>query len=467
MAATSTDPNWTVRGVAAALAVAWGLWGLDAPLVEDSLFWWIPKAWLVAEQGPQVILDGPLPSALQAGLAPETTPPQWSDGLPDYAHPTLWYTAIGAVLALAPPGSELAAVHLLCAAVAVLAAVGFVAVGERLGTPWAGLAALALPPVAAQAWRPELDLPLLAAVPWALVALMTGAWRRFAVLSALAVWLKEPGVLLVAPAVWRLFRERRLRIEALAPLAALALWAAAHGGLAGAETLPESLASWLTENLPLSLRLVLVDQGRLLLLLAAPLALWGRLGSLPHQLTLVLGLTWVGFFSVVGFSTGSAPGFVLTHVRYFVPGMALLAVLFAGRLPWLALPGLLWLHSRSPYGPEGSLWGVDVGRAEAQAAAWLQDSPPGTTVWVGSYTAAGLTQPWAGRVDTPLRDFRIYSQGFDPALVQVGDVVLVADYGEPAGTLERTVQWQPVQTWTVGEASVRALEVTQSQALTR
>lgn len=464
MAAATSTPNWTARATAAAVAVAWGLWGLDAPLVEDSLFWWVPKAWLVAEHGPAVVLAGPLPAALQAGLSPETTPPQWSGGLPDYAHPTLWYTVLGAALAVAPVGSELAAVHLICAAVAAVAAVGFVAVGERLGTPWAGLAALALPPVAAQVWRPELDLPLLAVVPWALVALMAGAWARFAVLGALAVLVKEPGVLLLAPAAWRLARERRLRLEALAPLAALGLWALVHGGLAGAETLPESLLAWATHNLPLSLRLVLVDQGRILLLLAAPLALWGRLGSLPHQLALVLGLTWVGFFSIVGFSTGSSPGFFLTHVRYFVPGMAVLAVLFAGRWPVLAVPGLLWLSSRSPFGPEASLWGIDVGRAETEAAAWLQATPPEATVWVGSYTAAGFTQPWAGRVGVPLGNFQVYSQGFDPARVGVGDVVLVADYGEPPGALARTVSWEETEAWTVGTASVRAFVVTATRA---
>lgn len=461
MPGSPTDPNWTARGAAIALAVAWGLWGLDAPLVEDSLFWWVPKALLVAEQGPGVVLAGPLPAAVQAGLTPETTPPQWAGGLPDYAHPTLWYTVLGAALAIAPEASALTTIHLVCTAVFAVAALGFVALGERLGAPWAGLAPLLLPPVLAQAWRPELDLPLLAAVPWALVALLRGHWGAFAALSALSVWCKEPGVLLVAPAVWRLWRERRLRWEAAAPLLALGLWGLVHGGLAGAETLPTSPMRWLTWNLPLSLRLAVWEQGRLLLLAAAPLALWGRLGSLPHQLALVLGLTWVGFFSVVGFSTGSSPGFVLTHVRYFVPGIAVLAVVVAGRWPVLAVPGLLWLHARSPYGPEASLWGIDVARAEAQAAAWIAQRPPSaSTVWVGSYTAAAVTQPWAGRIDPPLEGFAMYNQSTDPAALSVGDVVLVADYGEPAGRLERGLTWVPSQTWTVHDASVRAFTIT-------
>ncbi|MBT6145255.1 MAG: hypothetical protein HOH74_07500, partial [Gemmatimonadetes bacterium] len=53
----------------------------------------------------------------------------------------------------------------------------FVEVGGRLGNRWAGLVPLAMPPVLAQMLRPELDLPLLAIVPWALLAILDGRWR--------------------------------------------------------------------------------------------------------------------------------------------------------------------------------------------------------------------------------------------------------------------------------------------------
>lgn len=443
--------------LAVALAAAWVLWGLDAPLVEDSLFWWVPKGLLAAQEGPGRALAGALPDAVTAGLTPETTPPQWRGGLPDYAHPPLWYAWLGMVLSQA---ATVQAVHLACLPPAVLAAAGFVALGHRLGNPWAGLAVLCLPPVVAQAWRPELDLPLLAAVPWALVALMDGRWRAFAALSALAVWCKEPGVLLVVPAVWRAARERRLRWEALAPLAALGAWGLAHPeGLATPERLPESLAGWVTRDLPLSFRLALVEQGRWLLLLGAPLALWGKDRSLPHQLLAVFALTWVVFFSVVGFSTGRSPGFVLTHVRYFVPGIAVLVVLVGSRWPWLALPGLLWLHDRSPYGPEGSLWGIDVGRAEAAAAPWVDEEARRRPVWVGSYQAAGLTQPWAGRMHRPVMGFRVYAADTAPATLAVGSALLLADYGEPAGRLQRGLSLEEEQRWTVGDAHVVAYTV--------
>ena len=446
--------------VAAVAAMAWVLWGLDVPLVEDSLFWWVPKGLLVAESGPARVLAGDLPAVLHQGLTPQTTPPQWAGGLPDYAHPTLWYTWLGLFLLAAP---TVEATHLACLVPAVAAAVGLVRLGERLGSGWAGLAALLLPPVFAQGWRPELDLPLLATVPWALVALIDGAWPRFALLGTLAVACKEPGVLLAAPACWRAFRERRWRWMALVPLGALLLWGLVHPeGLARPETLPTAAWAWLSRDLPLALRLVFIEQGRFLLLLLAPL-LWRRWRDLPQQIVGVFGLTWVLFFSVVGFSTGDSPGFVLTHVRYFVPGMAALAVLLASaRAPLflLALPGLLWAHARSPYGPEASLWGIDVARAEALAAPAVRKSAAVGEVWVGSFQAAGLTQPWAGRVDRPVQGFRVYGAGTLPSALSVESAVFVADYGEPAGRLERGLTWTELTRWTVHEAHVVAYRVT-------
>ena len=445
------------RVVALLLVLGWMVWGIDAPLVEDSLFWWVPKALLVAQDGPARVLAGPLPQVMAEALSPTTTPPQWAAGLPDYGHPTLWYLWLGLFL---KAQVSVVAIHLACFLPAAAAALGFVELGRRLGNPWAGLTPFLLPPVLAQLWRPELDLPLLALVPWALVALADGAWRRFALLAALATLCKEPGVLLLAPAVLRLLRERRFRLAAFAPLLALGAWALLHpGGLARPETLPSDAWTWLSRDLLLSARLVFIEQGRFVMLLALPFLVkrWG--GDLSAQLCMVLGMTWLFFFSMVGFSTGSRPGFVLTHVRYFVPGMAVLVVMLGARWPVLALPGLLFLHSRSPYGPEGSLWGIDVARAEVLAAPWIAEKAAIRPVWVGSHQAAGLSQPWAGRVDQPLRDFRVYSMRTAPDALAIGSSLVVADYGEPAGALIRGLRLAEEESWTVGEATVRSFRV--------
>lgn len=449
---------WTPRLLAAVVAAGAVLGGLDAPLVEDSLFWWVPKALMAMELGPQATYAHALPDAVAAGLTPETTPPQWAGGLPDYAHPTLWYLWLAGWLT---GGQSVQVVHLACVLPAVLAALGFVEVGSRLGNPWAGLVPLAMPPVLAQLLRPELDLPLLAIVPWALLALLDGRWRTFWVLGFLAPWMKEPGVLLAVPAVLRAVRERRPEPAALAPLFGLFAWGAVHGGLADPERLPVTLLEWLQRDLWVALRIVLLEQGRWLLLLAIPVTWrrWRR--GLSAELTGSLVVTWIVFFAAVGFFATRGAADLHTHVRYFLPGMALAGVLLGVRAPWLALPGLIWLHSASPYGPEASRHGIDAARAEKAAAPWIAEQvAEGRAVWVGSYQAAGLTQPWAGMVDAPLAGFRMYAMDTAPEQVAIGDVVVVAAYGEPAGRLERGLVWEQTEAWTVRDATVRAYTVT-------
>lgn len=439
--------------MAGLLAATWVLAQLRAPLVEDALFWWVPKALLALETGPQMVLAHALPEAVEAGLTPETTPPQWAGGLPDYAHPPLWYGWLALWLRAS---RTVIAVHLACLLPAVLAAVGFAELGARLGHRWSGLAALCLPPVLAQMLRPELDLPLLAVVPWALVALLRGDWRLFGVLGLLAPWLKEPGVLLVAPAVVFALQERRWRWPVLAPLAGLGLLALAHGGLARPESLPAGAGAWL-RDLPVAARIFALEQGRWLLLLGLPWA-WRRLrpgGAAIGSLVVV----WLVFFSLVGFfaTRGLDPH---THVRYFVPGMAVGAVIAAARWPGLALPGLLFLRAASPFGPEASCFGIDSGRAERQAAPWIAEAlTAGETVWVGSYQAAGLTQPWAGITPEPLRGFSIYAVDTDPQAPAPGDIIVEAAYGEPITPLERALVWDEAQRWQVGAATVRAWRV--------
>lgn len=445
--------------LAVVVTLAWS----GAPLVEDALFWWVPKALLAAEKGPSLVLAGGLPEAMVLGRELATLPPQWSGGLPDYAHPPLWYWWLGLWLKLF--GNSVLVVHLACAPVAGALGAGGVALARRLGSPWAGLAPFCAPPVLAQLVRPELDLPLLAGVVWALVALLGGRWTAFAVLSALSVWVKEPGVLLVVPALlmWTLGDRRPSSLPMVfAPLLALGAWGLVHGGLAGAERLPDSLSAWMTDDLPQALRLAWWEQGRALWAvgMAGAIAVlrprdrvaWTVLGSLV--------LVWVVFFSVVGFRLQPHNPEPLTHVRYFGPAFVVGAVLAASRWPLVVLPGLVFLHQRSVFGPEGSLYGVDAGRAEAASAPWIAEQvAEGRTVWVGSYQAAALSQPWSGHPGAPVAGVRVYSVDTRPESIAVGDLVMLAAYGEPAGVLARAWTLEPVRDWTAGAATVTAAEV--------
>ncbi len=457
------QPGWlelVAGGLAGVVVLGW----LDAPIVEDSLFWWVPKGILAAQTGPDFIFAHVLPDVLAAPLSPQNTPPQWAGGLPDYAHPPLWYWWLGAwIRAL---GLSVTVIHLACAPLASAAAAAWVALARRLGTPLAGLAPLALPPVLAQFVRPELDLPLLAAVSWAVVALVRGQWGWFAGLGVVAVWCKEPGVLLTAPAALRILRTREWSAlpYAMAPLVALGVWGTMHGGLASPERLPDSMMVWLTDDLPAALRLVFWEQARGLLFLGASTAAWGLRHRFRGPWIWVGGLVlaWVLFFSVVGFRLQPNNPEPLTHVRYFVPGLALLAILASLRWPWVSLPGLLFLHAASPYGPEANFYGIDAGRAEAASAGWIRDRVrEGRTVWVGSYQMAALTQSWAGHGTEGAAGTRIYSAQTDMMTLAQGDIVMFAAYGEPAGRLLRTWTFEGIQEWTAGDATVVAAEVKQ------
>jgi hypothetical protein len=436
--------------IAGVLAALWVLLNLDAPLVEDSLFWWVPKALLAAEQGLSPVLAHTLPAAVQAGLEGGPTPHQWADGLPDYAHPPLWYGWLALFLKLSP---TVQAVHMACLLPAILAAVGFARLGVRLGSRWSGLAVLALPPVLAQFLRPELDLPLLALTPWFLLALVDRRWGHVAWLGLLAPWLKEPGVLLVVPALMLCLQERRLHWQALAPLVGLGLWSLVHGGLAQPESLPATLAQIPGDAL-LAARIVFFEQGRWLLLLGVV-----TLGKAEHRPLVALVATWVLFFACVGFFAGRGQLEPLTHVRYFLPGMAVGVLLLAQRWPVLALVGLLFVHQRSPYGPEASLYGIDVARAEAHAAPWIRAQSQEHPVWVGAYTLAGLTQPWAGRVESPIRGLRVHDPSVPPGAPQPGDILVGASHGDPTTRFERALRLTRLDGWTHREAQVVAWRV--------
>lgn len=468
-----TLPAWRPAPtlVAAGLAAAVVLLGLRVPLVEDGLFWWVPKGLWMLEHGPSWSAAGELPTAVAGPLAGHDPLPQWGAGLPDWDHPPLWYLWLALFLGAAP---TVTSVHLACLAPAVLAATGWVAVATRLGRPWAGLAPLFLPPVVAQLLRPDLDLPLLAVVPWTLAALLDRRWAHAAVLGLLAPWVKEPGVLLVVPGLLAALPTRRPGplLAGLSPLLGLGLWRLVHGHLAAPERLPDGLSTWLQDLLVVG-RLALWDQGRWVLLLALPFLVRRlsrlRATPLPGRVGLVaaFALTWLAFFAAVGFFATAERQDALTHVRYFLPGLAALAVLLASALPAVALPGLLWMQPPSPHGPEGSLWGLQAALAERDAAPWIaRQLDQGTTVWVGSYQAAALLQPWAGHGVAPLPPrtarggaLRVYAYGTDPALLQPGSVLVQAAYGEPVAALLGAVSASELGRWSRGQATVIAWRV--------
>ena len=444
-----TRTHHAVIATGALLAAAWVLSQLSVPLVEDSLFWWVPKGLLAAQDGLTLALNGRLPEAMHTGPLGAATAPQWSGGLPDYAHPPLWYWWLGIFLRFSP---TVEAVHLACLVPAMAAGAGFAALGVRLGKPLSGLVVFALPPFAAQLLRPELDLPLLGILPWALIALLDRRWNRFALLGVLATLCKEPGVLLMAPAAVIAMQERRFRWQVLAPLLALGAWGLLHGWLARPERLPDGAVPWIVD-LGTVLSIFFLEQGRWLLLAGLPL-LWRErpLGAFV--------LTWAVFFATVGFFANRGTLDTYTHVRYLLPGMAVAAVVMAGRWPWMALGGLLWLRTASPYGPEASLHGIDVARSGQDAAPWIQAQiDQGQTVWVGSHLAAALTQPWAGMVDVPTQGIRVYSIQTLPAELRPGSILIASGYGEPTGAILAGRDTELLQRWSHGQGQVEAFRV--------
>jgi hypothetical protein len=436
--------GWVALG--ALIAAAWVCVHIDAPLVEDSLFWWVPKGLKAGEAGFPLSPSGALPLAMNASAS---ALPQWSGGLPDYGHPPLWYWWLGI---WTQSSASLLNIRLATLLPAMAAGAGFVALGRRLGSTVAGFAVFALPPFLAQLLRPELDLPLLALVPWALIALLDRAWVRFSVLSALAVFSKEPGVLLVVPAVVTAFDERRIRLAALTPLIALGIWAGMHGWMAQPERLPDGLIGW-GQDLATVAFIVFIAQGRFLLLL-------GLRNFRGERALTAFVLVWIAFFATVGFFANRGTADLFTHVRYLLPGLAVATVVLSKKRPYLAAAGLLWLHSASPFGPEASMFGIDQGRSEQAAAPWVVEQVRrGETIWVGSHQAAGLTQPWAGVVDTPATGFKIYTISTHASEIDVGDVVLETAYGEPSGALLNGREKELIKEWNTHDGAVRAWRI--------
>lgn len=413
------------------------LLNLDAPIVEDGLFWWVPKALLVAEAGPAVVLDR-LPAA---ALPSEGLPPQWAGGLPDYAHPPLWYFWLALFLKL--PVRPHIAVHLAALPLAAAFGWGMAALLRRVGGPMAAWGACAfplIPPVAANLLRADTDLPLMALTPWALVFILDRRDLPFALVAAVATWCKEPGILLAAPALVACVLDRRRGWGWIAPPAALAAWAFVHyaatgWALASSERLPESVLGWFSD-----VGTVLwIAGGEQLRWLLIPLALWGLWKGSPRKRALAILATHtvvqLGFFGTLNFLGGIDRLDAYTHVRYLIPGILGLCALAVALGPpnalVLAATSLIFFSKPSKYGPESSLYGIDVGRVVRDAAPVLEERG---SAWVGSYAFTQLTRPYAGVVDAPLEGLVVYGFETDPAAVS-GTVVEVCE-GEPLGRLQ-------------------------------
>ena len=144
--------------------------------------------------------------------------------------------------------------------------------------------------------------------------------------------------------------------------------------------------------------------------------------------------------------------------------LAVGAVAIAAILPWgwlFCLPGLLWLHTWSPFGPESSMAGINVAKTHKASTPWIQEQiAAGESVWVGSYMAAALTQPWAGVTSAPLSGFTVFGPNHEFSDKRITDsIVMVASYGEPAGALLHGRQWTVEATWQVGDSTLEARRI--------
>lgn len=521
----SRAQSWLMRAlIFSAVVLVWS-GGVGFPALEDDRFWWIPQAWIVVERGLSWVPAGALPSGL---LPPGGTevPPQWSQGVPDFGHPPLFFWCLGGWLRLwewggavsaalgGPSPQPMVGVQVGLLPLALLAGFGIYRLSLHLLPPFSALLAtmlaLTMPPVEAQLSRADLDLALLAGLPWALSALLARRLWMFACLSLLLVWTKEPGVLLAsAPAIflvrgWHRGAILRAWVGAL-PLLGLLSWAWLHRSLTGwALASPERVAPSLSLQLLDILRVgwfVLGEQGRAGLTL---LALLGWLaarerGAAEHvspRARLLLSwqlFVWISFFGSVNFLGGDPARAAGGHWRYLAPILPLCAILGlrGGRdlLAWLVRRGailtpalgtaallvvgctLLGVQRLDRHGPplggvERNLFSRDLASAHRAALPMIQERLAAqNSVWVGSYAWVELTSPRLGHPG--LSSFsglaarlRLYHMGTRPEAVVVGAYVLESAHGEPLGRLQHALDLEPVARWTEGAAWVQLHRVT-------
>jgi len=460
-------------------AQAWGL-----PALEDDKFWWLPKAWLMATRGLTLFPFGTMPEGLlPPGMAP---PPQWSGPLPDYAHPPLFFLYLGLWFKLFGGTMVVARVALL--PLITLTLVGTYRLARVLLPTPAALAATLLvaasPVCLSQFGRADLDLPLMALTPWALEALLRRRRWRFIFFAALATACKEPGVLLVVPAVlgaWMGHRRRWLfsLASASAPLVILGAWALLHWRETGwALATPERLAPTLmgiTQDLLTVGRFVLLEQGRVFLTLAAVWSL--TRGRLPRGSQWML---WshvaihILFFGAINFLGGDPLRPSGSHWRYLTPAIptlcilginGIVAVLQHRAMQVLAMSlslafSLLDLHGPPRGGVERNLYQQDLARAHLALVPRLEEAlATGQAIWIGSYAYLELVSPVVGVPGRALIGLHPYGQGTDPELLSPGDLVVASSHGEPLGRLSQTWQFDMVYEIGRSQAVVRLLRV--------
>ena len=245
------------------------------------------------------------------------------------------------------------------------------------------------------------------------------------------------------------------------PLAALLAWGLLHWCLtgwvfAGAERTPDGVFDWLSDLFSVAW-LVLGDQGRILIWPFVVWALWR--GVAQRRGIWVVGsftVVQIGFFGSLNFLGGIDREDTHTHVRYLGPGIVSGGAVGIATNPWAAIPvGLssLWYLKKShPRGPEASLCGAETALAlqSFHRADLSLDAP----LWVGSYAFTQLTRPYAGVVDEPHQNLRVFGPETDPA--EVKGYVLHGTFGEPLGRLQE-LSFERVGDWK-GECGWVALE---------
>ncbi len=455
----------------ALLPVALVLASLHLPLMEDSLFWWVPKALYLLERGPAWVAAGDLPSLCLPDLP---LPHQWRGGIPDYGHPPTWFYYLAIWIRIL--GASATTIRLACLPWALLMGLGIVVLSRRLcpsHPTLAALPALTSPPILMQAASPDTDLPLLAMVPWCIIAISHRRPWSYALIAASATWMKEPGILLAIPPLLVISKDRRFLISSLSPAIALGAWYLIHlsatgWGLAGAERIPEDLQHYIQDMLEV-LQLVFLEQGRWMpsfTALAALLSWYAYKGNrdrfpfhdLPTwQAAFALLFVNLALFSTLNFLGGRETRQSYTHVRYLLPAMLLAlttsSAVVAGVLPRIKLPirlpvwtphlligialtlstsHLLEAHRR---GPEASLYGLDLARAWTIAVNEIPSRASAADTWVGSYLYTAITRPYAGLVEEPLRNVLPFGPETLPEDIQPGALLIRSSYGEPLGRL--------------------------------
>ena len=458
------------------------LGNLTLPLQEDALFWWVPHAAEIAESGPRWAPSGDLPEACKPG---DALPGQWRNGLPDYGHPPLWFHYLALFMALIP--NALIAVRVACLAIALGIGWGVLRISrcvvpERLAPILAAMV-LIVPAVGVQWVRPDTDLGLMLGVVWTLVFVLESKPLAAACVAALAVWVKEPGVLLAVPMFAAARRDPRFLGLSLAPVGALLFWGWTHAAQVGwafaeSERLPDSISGWLSDLLTVG-RLIAFDGGRWVFVALAGLAVvlvrWRAQRLVWPKFSVELGaflLAWWLALGTINFLGGREVADNYTHLRYFLPAIIAL-VLFVGAfllenlrtslggsdqrvgLVLLGIVAVAFLPgSRSlGWGPESSWYGRDLARVTEKVHAHRANDLGGSgKVWVGSYLFVALTRPYAGGrwIDDRLKPF---SGDTRPEDLAVSDGVLHASYGEPLSRLNERVL-EPVWREQVGHAWV-------------